>query len=203
MVRPSQTQEELFDDSDTLQRILDAASAEFATRGFEGATLQRIAERAGVGRALISYHYRDKETLWREAAAFLYGRLARRLRDLGRELSRVEPRRRIRRLLIEFVIGASQSRLMSFAFAARGSERNEWLRTHYADPIRHFVCGVIEDAQQEGDLPPADPELHYELLAGASILRSWRTDVDKEQSSAEELERQAGDLVDLLLRTER
>jgi len=198
----SQPHEELPHDGELVQQILDAASTGFATRGLEGTSLRRIAERAGVRHTLISYNYRDKETLWREAAAFLYGRLVRRLREVERQVSRHEPRGRVRRLLIEFVIACSESRIMTFAYEARGTPRNQWLRAHYAGPIRHFLCGVIEEGQKAGHLPAADPNLHYQLLAGTSIVRGWWTDVDEDRLSAEQLEREAAKLVDLLLVTD-
>lgn len=50
----------------TRQRILDAAGALFAEKGFEGATLSGIARRAGVSKQLLSYHFSDKEGLFRE-----------------------------------------------------------------------------------------------------------------------------------------
>jgi len=34
----------------------------FAEFGFEGATVERIARRAGVNRAMISYHFQESES---------------------------------------------------------------------------------------------------------------------------------------------
>lgn len=52
--------------ADTKKRILDAAEAEFAARGFDGARLGRIAEAAGVQQALIHHYFADKAGLYRE-----------------------------------------------------------------------------------------------------------------------------------------
>ncbi len=52
---------------DTTQlRILDAAGAIFAERGFEKATVRDIAARAEVNLASINYHFGDKERLYVE-----------------------------------------------------------------------------------------------------------------------------------------
>src|ERR1700738_2276762 len=52
----------------TRAAILNAAIAEFAERGFEGASIRRIADRTGLQHPLITYHYRSKDILWRAAA---------------------------------------------------------------------------------------------------------------------------------------
>ncbi|HEY1954315.1 MAG TPA: TetR family transcriptional regulator [Polyangiaceae bacterium] len=50
----------------TQKRILDAAEAEFAAKGFDGARLGTIARAAGVQQALIHHYFDDKARLYRE-----------------------------------------------------------------------------------------------------------------------------------------
>ena len=50
----------------TQKRILDAAEAEFAAKGFDGARLGAIARAAGVQQALIHHYFDDKARLYRE-----------------------------------------------------------------------------------------------------------------------------------------
>ena len=54
-------------DSDTEQRILDAAHAVFVRRGTAGTRMQEIAAEAGVNQALLHYYFRNKEQLARAA----------------------------------------------------------------------------------------------------------------------------------------
>ncbi len=49
--------------AETRLRILDAARAEFAEKGYDGARVDAIAVRAGVNKALIYYYFRSKEVL--------------------------------------------------------------------------------------------------------------------------------------------
>ncbi|MFI6602206.1 TetR/AcrR family transcriptional regulator [Nonomuraea sp. NPDC050536] len=49
----------------TKARILQAAVAEFAAKGFAGARVSEIADRAGVNKQLISYYFGGKEGLYR------------------------------------------------------------------------------------------------------------------------------------------
>jgi TetR/AcrR family transcriptional regulator, regulator of cefoperazone and chloramphenicol sensitivity len=48
----------------TRDKILNAAGEVFAERGFEGATVRAITERAGVNIAAVNYHFRDKTELY-------------------------------------------------------------------------------------------------------------------------------------------
>src|SRR6185436_12349768 len=48
------------------ERLLTAAAAEFAARGFAGASVDRIARTARVNKAMIYYHFRSKAALYRE-----------------------------------------------------------------------------------------------------------------------------------------
>lgn len=53
-------------DDDPRQRLLNAAGEEFAVRGFEGATVREICQRAQTNIAAINYYFRDKERLYIE-----------------------------------------------------------------------------------------------------------------------------------------
>lgn len=50
----------------TKARIIEAATAEFAAKGFAGARVSEIAARAGVNQQLIAYYFDSKEGLYRE-----------------------------------------------------------------------------------------------------------------------------------------
>src|SRR3954451_10890626 len=60
---------------ETRASILNAAIAEFAERGFEGASIRAIADRLGLQHPLITYHYRSKDILWRAAAKHAFAQI--------------------------------------------------------------------------------------------------------------------------------
>ena len=71
--RPARTGGEEAQAASRPERIIAAATAEFAARGFFGARLERIAAQAACNKALIHYYHKDKAGLY---AAALDGALA-------------------------------------------------------------------------------------------------------------------------------
>jgi AcrR family transcriptional regulator len=67
----------------TRERLLEAAGAVFAARGYRGATLREIARRAGTNLAAANYHFGSKQRLYREVARSHFQRLQRRLAESG------------------------------------------------------------------------------------------------------------------------
>lgn len=63
----------------TTGRILDSARAEFGDRGFSGARVERIAQRAKVNKALVFYYFKSKSNLYAELVDRLFLALEARL----------------------------------------------------------------------------------------------------------------------------
>ena len=59
----------------TRRRILDSARIEFTANGKAGARVDSIAERAGVNKAMIYYHFHSKENLYMEVVRDLFSGL--------------------------------------------------------------------------------------------------------------------------------
>src|SRR3954469_23210708 len=68
---------------DTRTRILAAACDEFAARGFAATTVDRIARRARVNKAMIYYHFPNKRALYTAIVRELYSTLHERLRAIA------------------------------------------------------------------------------------------------------------------------
>lgn len=51
----------------TKARLLESAGEEFAEKGYEGATVRSICDRAGTNLAAVNYHFGDKEQLYEQA----------------------------------------------------------------------------------------------------------------------------------------
>lgn len=57
------------------QRILDAAEAEFAEKGFYGARVDKIALKADINKRMIYAYYTDKENLYKQVLIRVYKRM--------------------------------------------------------------------------------------------------------------------------------
>lgn len=58
------------------EKILDSADTLFGESGFDATTTREIAEKSGVNKALIHYHFKSKETLLQKVLERHYERLA-------------------------------------------------------------------------------------------------------------------------------
>ena len=56
----------------TKQKLLDAALEAFSESGFKGTSTRDIAARAGVHHPLITYHFSNKDRLWRSAVKYVF-----------------------------------------------------------------------------------------------------------------------------------
>src|SRR4030095_9751125 len=92
----------------TQERIVRAAIALFAARGYERASISAIAEHAGVSRAAVVWHFHDKESLFRDAFQRM---LVPFFAELKRSLEHVEARRRVFEIfdVYERVVGEHQA----------------------------------------------------------------------------------------------
>ncbi len=81
------------------ERILKAATAEFAKHGLGGARVDRIAERAGANKRKLYYYYGNKEALFLAVMEASYVRIRSAERSL--KLGETDPEEGIRRL-VEF-----------------------------------------------------------------------------------------------------
>ena len=67
----------------TRDRLLAGAAAEFAARGFAGASVDRIARVARVNKAMIYYHFASKAALYREILGDMFRAVCARVRAVA------------------------------------------------------------------------------------------------------------------------
>jgi len=66
----------------TREALMDAATELFARRGFEGASVEQITDRAGVNKAMVSYHFGGKQGLYNEILSATFSEAHRRFRAI-------------------------------------------------------------------------------------------------------------------------
>jgi AcrR family transcriptional regulator len=147
-------------ESTARERIIDAARRVFSEVGYEAATYQAIAERAGLTRPAVNYHFREKRLLYREVVEQTTARLVRAaMRKAMDHTSLMEQLE----ALMALVIDAESKDHAAAAFLATSFlelQRHPELRSEddgVAD-IRVFLTTVINGAIVRGELP-ADPDV--------------------------------------------
>lgn len=153
------------------ERIVTAALAAFAEKGFEAASTREIAQRAGTDQGLVTYHFPSKELLWRAAADRLFAQLGKRIDAQSRSLAHADPRERSRSVLREYVrTMAAHPEFFRFLVDSghRPGPRSRWLVDTHIKPRFEFMKaqGFLRAAGiDEADVPHA-----FFALAGAASL---------------------------------
>ncbi len=152
--------------SETKKRLLDAAEAEFAAKGFDGARLGSIARAAGVQQALIHHYFDDKAGLYREVIGHALGSITREGWDI---LARIEAPRGARRkrmasddvreLVVAFVellvrFYASNAKLLAILrhdAQSGGSATLDMVR-HYGRPQFDAIVRLLEEMRRRSEI---------------------------------------------------
>ena len=119
---------------ETQDRILQAAMNLFMRRGFSHTSVTQIANKAGVSRAAVFWHFSDKESLFRAAAKQFVVPFR---EALGRKLTHLEPRKRVVELITFYEEFVNQNRPNIEAFVNWVMESPE-----HAGPIREELLGL-------------------------------------------------------------
>lgn len=69
------------DDKTSEEKVLAAAVKEFAAHGYEGARVDAIAERAKVNKAMIYYHFKNKEMLYERILTDVTGNIYKQVQE--------------------------------------------------------------------------------------------------------------------------
>lgn len=153
-------------------RVLKQALSEFATHGFEGASLIEIAKQSHVSLPLILYHFNSKEELWKAVIHEVVGRhTMTEVIDAGRAngVSAADQLREvIRHTVHSFAESPELHRLMMME-AHQPSERLIWLCDTYGKVDFAKLTETILQAQADGDVRKVDPaRLRFAIVAMAA-----------------------------------
>jgi len=145
----------------------------FSNDGFAGASTRQIAALAGENQGLITYHFANKENLWRAAVDSIFGGLAGELTERADILSDADPRTRLRLLIYYFVRYAAQHPEQMRLMVQEGkteSPRMAWLVDRHIKPLYGLYSEVVRDAQRAGVLPEGSVVHLFYILIGATSL---------------------------------
>lgn len=154
--------------ADVRARVLDAAGRAFGRSGFDGATVDEIAELAGVGVATVYRHFGDKEGLIVAFANERGGRAA--VRDATARLSG-DLRADLHALAREVLTAASSDAdMLRLALIERARDPDRFRRLHAApEGVGSTLARLFARYVETGQLAPRDPDALATAFSGALI----------------------------------
>jgi TetR/AcrR family transcriptional regulator len=168
----------------TRKALLDAGRRLFAERGFAGATIEQIADLAGVNKALIGYYFGGKRALQDAIHAEAFELLAPRLQDLRR--SRAPAEDRLREFISAFASLAEASPdypvMILRGLIAGEAESHEAFASRVLE-LNQILADIIRDGRRSGQLRPVHPLLTQASIVG-SVLFFFATTATRERLAA-------------------
>jgi TetR/AcrR family transcriptional regulator len=162
---------------ETRASILDAAIAEFAERGFEGASIRAIADRLGLQHPLITYHYRSKDILWRAAAEHAFAQIRNEWDNSAAQEPDVSPLARLRQeytSLFRYTVAFPEFHRFMRQETLTNNPRLKWVAETVLAPLLQRLLPQIIEAQKHGLLPVVDPILfHYMMVSLSATLSEF------------------------------
>lgn len=134
------------------QAILEAALKAFSRDGFDGASLPKIADMAGIAHPLIHYHFGSKDNLWRETVDYALGDLSREattIRTASRGLSPLDRLRVLIRAFTHFAARCPDHFGLILAEARSDSDRFSWIQENYTSDFLESLKAIILEAQEQ------------------------------------------------------
>jgi len=150
------------------KRILDAARRLFAQKGYDAVTMRELAAKIDYSATALYFHFRDKETLFRELCTEDFGEFASRFAELMAEegLGPLERLRRSALAYLEFAERApNQYRLLFMTPHPRARASD----TAPGEHLYALLRKPVEQAVELGVVRPevGDPDLLVQVLWAA------------------------------------
>lgn len=161
-------------------RILAAAALEFAERGFAGARVDNIARRAHVNKAMLYYHFKSKQRLYRTLLRRMFGLAGERLQAIAAGAE--APPEKLDRIIAGIAAFVEEHSffpaIMLREIAEGGAHLDAETLTAMAG-VPRAVGAVVQDGTARGAFHPVHPLVAYFammapivfFLAGAPIRK--------------------------------
>jgi AcrR family transcriptional regulator len=142
------------------QRVFAAAAAEFATHGYAGANMDRLARAARLNKAMIYYHFKSKADLYREILRDMFGAVRERVAAVA--ASDASPEDKIR-AYIAAIAAEAEARPhfppIWLREIAEGAGHVDATTLGYVREVLTALGGIIAEGVRAGRFHPAHPLL--------------------------------------------
>ena len=156
---------------ETIDRITRAAIEMFSEKGFDGARVDAIAERAGVNKATLYYHIGDKEALYRMVLRNVISETAEQVESAVSGLKRPEEKLRAFVRIYARAVDSNpgMAPIMMREMASGSKNLPAEIALIYGRTI-DLVTEILEDGEREGVFSKVSPLLIYVMVAGGVVL---------------------------------
>ena len=151
----------------TKQKLLNAALEAFSENGFKGTSTRNIADRAGVHHPLITYHFRNKDELWRAAVDRIFTEFNAALAAAAKAQAGECPKARMSALIrayVHYAAGQPALHKIMVQEASQPSQRLDWLIDTHIRPLFDAAVEEIKVLQERGVAPPGDTKLLFNMI---------------------------------------
>jgi AcrR family transcriptional regulator len=188
----------------TQQKLLDAAIEAFSENSFKGTSTRDIAERAGVHHPLITYHFKNKEQLWRAATDRIFREFNISLVKAMAEIPDIEPKLKAEvfvRTYLQYSRSQPALHRIILQEANYPSDRLDWLVESHLRPLFNEVHKALLGMQEIGLMPMGNAALLFNMIrvcAGGLVALK----LELKQTSGIDLDsdEQIAELADLIIR---
>jgi TetR/AcrR family transcriptional regulator len=187
------------------EKILAAAEEEFASNGYKGATIQNIAERAGLPKSNVLYYFSNKKKMYSAMFDDILGRWNKFFTEIRPEDDPAEALATFIRTKVEM---SRQFPLASRLFAMEIIQGAPFLMDHLRTNMREWVRGraeVIQTWIDDGRMAPVDPvQLIFLIWSSTQHYADFQVQILMVENKAEyeqrDFDHAADFLTDVILR---
>jgi AcrR family transcriptional regulator len=167
----------------TRERILLAATTEFALHGLEGASIRAIARRAGVSHTRFVYYFDSKEGLWQAVALRTTSELTNRYAAPLELRGKIDDAELLRLLWTEYIRFSYENPEVSWIMSHLARERttdSKWRIDQNVKPAHERAAQLIRSAQRTGKMIKGDPHhIHYLFLGAVTRIFMLRGEAEE------------------------
>ncbi len=177
-------------DRNAASEIRQAARLAFAEAGFKGTSIAEIAQRAGVAKPLVHYHFASKDELWRSSIGEGLDALKGELLAFQNELatsSDEDPVNLATGKLVQYAATHAHMIRIITDETSSGSQRGDWLIETYLKPLYELAIEIIATLSGDREVGSATPPEHlvpilfgainFPFLDAAALDRTFDVDV--------------------------
>jgi len=167
----------------TAEKILKAARTVFAEKGYSGAHVDEIAQRAGVNKATIYYQIGDKDTLYANVIHQIIGNNAQGIAQAVAQANKPEEKLKA---YITFIAGAVDKNpdfppIMMREVASGGATLPRVVMEDIAS-ILITLAGILEEGRKKGVFIETVPFLIHMMIIGTILFYKKASPIKDKQS---------------------